>query len=118
MERFTERFTCRLADGTAEVEYTIDKHFQELLSADAEGRLLVLPCKVGDTVYAVERFCDGASRDCGSFVSCEECDDYRQEIVQRRIGTVLQAVSVTEQFNKTVFLTREEAEEKLREVTQ
>ena len=27
-----------------------DKHATELLDAEAEGRLLVLPCKVGDTV--------------------------------------------------------------------
>lgn len=30
------------------------KRALELLKADAEGRLLVLPCKVGDTVYEVQ----------------------------------------------------------------
>lgn len=31
-----------------------ERHVLELLQAEAEGRLIVLPCKVGDTVYISE----------------------------------------------------------------
>lgn len=83
---------------------------KEIAHAEAEGRLVILPCKVGDTVYALERFCDGNKGDCDSWVTCEECKDYQQEVSERRIGTLVQAVSVIEMLGETVFLTREEAE--------
>ena len=73
-----------------------------------------MPCKVGDTVYALERFCDGSTGDCDSWVKCEECEDYRQEVCECRIGTLAQAVSVIEMLGKTVFLTRAEADAALK----
>lgn len=82
--------------------------------AEEQGRLVILPCKVGDAVYALERFCDGSKGDCDSWVTCEECEDYQQEVSERRIGTLVQAVSVIEMLGKTVFLTREEAEAALK----
>ncbi len=40
-----------------------EKHIQELLEAEREERLVVLPCKLGSTVYTVEE----------DYFSCEEC---------------------------------------------
>ena len=82
--------------------------------AEEQGLLIRLPCNVGDKVYALERFCDGNIRDCYSWLKCEECEDYQQEVITRRIGTLLQAVSVIEMLGKTVFLTHEEAEAALK----
>ena len=82
--------------------------------AEEQGRLVILPCKVGDTVYALDRFCDGSKGDCDSWVACKECEDYQQEVSEYRIGTLAQAVSVIEMLGKTVFLTREEAEAALK----
>ena len=60
---------------------------KELAEADKEGRVVVLPCKVGDTVWIAGYI---------QMIRTTECD-----IPIRNFG-------------KTVFLTREEAEEALR----
>lgn len=83
-------------------------------NAEEQGLSVRLPCKVGDTVYVLERFCDGSIGDCDSWVKCEECEDYQQQVSERRIGTLAQAVSVIEMLGKTVFLNREEAEAALK----
>ena len=86
----------------------------ELLQADREGRVVVLPCKVGDTVFAR---LDNKSK----YV----CECKVKQIVVGNIGFVTFApigapereydVSVRG-FGKTVFLTREEAEKALQEM--
>ena len=64
---------------------------RELAEADKEGRVVVLPCKVGDTVYILRRTFDGAD-------VVGETELWWTDIPQ---------------LGKTVFLTREEAEEAL-----
>ena len=64
----------------------------ELAEAEKAGRVVVLPCKVGDTVYTLRRTF------CGADVVGE---------------TELWWTDIP-QLGKTVFLTREEAEEALR----
>lgn len=95
-----------------------EDRFTEIVNAEANGRLVVLPCKVGDTVYALERWCDGSIGDCDSRVSCEECDDYKQQINPRRIVSIDAAFAVIEMLGKTVFLTRAEAEAALKGETE
>ena len=63
----------------------------ELLTADSAGRLVVLPCKVGDTVYILRRTFDGAD-------VVGETELWWTDIPQ---------------LGKTVFLAREEAEKAL-----
>lgn len=84
----------------------------ELAKADKEGRLVVLPCKVGDTVYLIyqERVieCIAEFINMGVFsgnrvVTCTQTDRADQ------YGAVFEA------FGKTVFLTNEEAEQALKE---
>ena len=90
----------------------------ELAEADKDGRVVVLPCKVGDTVYTNNRVlgADNAMHD---------------EICTRRIkgysGNALNEVWLISngdycdlsifpsEFGKTVFLSREEAEKALAE---
>lgn len=62
-----------------------------LAEADKDGRLVVLPCKVGDTVYILRRTFDGAD-------VVGETELWWTDIPQ---------------LGKTVFLTREEAENAL-----
>ena len=94
-------------------DYSISR-MVELMKADKDGRVLILPCKVGDTVFAL---LDKKSK----YVS--ECEvkkiglgdnigfativpvGYRQEY-----GVSLRG------FGKTFFLTREEAEKALAEL--
>lgn len=81
------------------------RRFAELLTAERDGRLVVLPCKVGDKLY---RVFDGN-------ISEHEVQNMKYFARQRRLG-----IDMTPFFpdagrfiGKTVFLTREEAEKAL-----
>ena len=87
---------------------------RELAEADKDGRVVVLPCKVGDTVFAR---LDNKSK----YV----CECKVKQIVVGNIGFVTFApIGAPEReydvslrgFGKTVFLTREEAEKALQEM--
>lgn len=85
-EHFTGLEMAKLHSALMEL-----KKYQE---ADKDGRLVVLPCKVGDTVYILRRTF------CGADVVGE---------------TELWWTDIP-QIGKTVFLTREEAEKALEEI--
>ena len=135
MERLTERFgnhnnpkeicavwlknhnsvdaTNRLADyeDIADTVGGFDR-LQELAKADKNGRLVMLPCKVGDTLYEV--------------TGRKTISEYRVKAIRVELfcvfieweiekGFVWQSlVGITQdEIGKTVFLTREEAEKAL-----
>ena len=85
---------------------------RELAEADKDGRVVVLPCKVGDTVYEV------TSRKTKSEYRVKAirvelfCTFIEWDIVAGFVDKSLFGVSVDE-IGKTVFLTREEAEKAL-----
>ena len=81
-----------------------------LAEADKDGRLSVLPCKVGDTVWRIVR--DGEPH----ITRDEVRDMYFADDMTPCIELVGGRVTFTEKFGKTVFLTREEAEKALREM--
>ena len=80
---------------------------RELVEADKDGRLAVLPCKVGDTVYWVH----------GAVIT--ECKVYRVQKNRNGLYICLKSKKSHGAFRtdlsigKTVFLTREEAEKAL-----
>lgn len=88
---------------------------RELAQAEKTGRLVVLPCKVGDTVYRV-----GASickwRESNH---CDEyCDGWQYRDCWEGTRAVLEekfSLCDLESISKTVFLTREAAEAALKE---
>ena len=86
---FNETAILKLA---AQALSTTPDHLRELLQAEQTGRLVVLPCKVGDTVYQID-----AERVYESKVKwiIFDCDDIAFD--ERAIGG-------------SIFLTREEAE--------
>lgn len=77
-----------------------EERFSEIIKAEAEGRLIVLPCKVGDTVY--HRDCYGKIYE--ATVQSIVIDKSRTIFITSGIGFDETAVG------KTVFLTRAEAE--------
>mgnify|MGYP006920096399 FL=1 len=89
------------------------KRIVALMEADRAGRLVVLPCKVGDTVWAILG---------GKKYACKCIVEY-VNIGGRGLGTTIvlcEAEGLREQygvtvaaFGKTVFLTREEAKRAL-----
>ena len=110
-----ERFTRRSADGTAyatNVGYynTIEK-LAEYEDLEEQGLLLRLPCKVGDTVFWVTK-----SGVIERYVS--SMDLFRTNHVAIKLQPLgldgekypFSSVQFNEDFGKTIFLTKEEAE--------
>lgn len=100
---------------------SIDR-MNEIMQAEREGRLVILPCKVGDSYYLVERFCtEGGYYDEKKQVSlgtCEWCSeecDRENRVVEFRFNSAIGILMKERFFGKTVFLTREEAEKALEE---
>ena len=85
-------------------------HVQELLDAESEGRLIILPCKVGDTVYAVEPdLCDLRDKDtCDAY--CDgwdfSCPDFHSGSTIRQRHFQIEDLRC---FGETVFRSCEEA---------
>lgn len=94
-------------------EYDLDE-LRETIRAKRDGRCVVLPCKVGDTVYRV-----GASvckwRDIDK---CDEyCDGWQYRDCWEGTRAILEekfSFSDLESTGKTIFLTRETAEAALK----
>ena len=80
-------------------QLTLLKRIRELAEADKDGRMVVLPCKVGDTVWRIKR-------------TFETYPDKSKPYIEP------DAFLLQDVFNigKTVFLTREEAEKALAEM--
>ena len=89
---FNETAILKLA---AQALNTTPDHLRDLIKAEKNGRMVVLPCKVGDTVYQID-----AERVYESEVKwiIFDCDDIAFD--ERAIGG-------------SIFLTREEAEASL-----
>jgi hypothetical protein len=119
-----------------------DDRLSEIAQAERDGRLVVLPCKVGAEVFAtvdcvdVIKDCDDDYDGIGD-ITCpfedhcifEECDDSNQILAETHVsgwwcddsGTWqvfldhINAYLRVDDFGKTVFLTRAEAEAALKE---
>ena len=83
---------------------------RELAEADKDGHVVVLPCKVGDTVWRIVR--DGEPH----ITRDEVRDMYFADDMTPCVELVGGRVTFTEKFGKTVFLSREEAEKALQEM--
>ena len=84
------------------------KKLGELEDAEEDGRLVVLPCKVGDTVYLPNKYV-GIIITFNIVEFCMFKDEYA--IIDDSDNEYK-----IEDFGKTVFLTREEAEKALKEM--
>jgi hypothetical protein len=111
-------FVDRLAayEDIAELCGGFDR-LRELAEADKDGRVVVLPCKVGDTVWivgAVRKLYSAKVRTffCGhpSAVRGRDPDGHIHMIRTTECDIPMQ------EFGKTVFLSREEAEKALQEM--
>ena len=97
------------------------KEYEDL---EEQGRLIKLPCKVGDTVYCIyERYtkCSENEQEFDEYscqgCECLECDSHKELYVQSQKAYSLDwIVSNLKRFGKTVFLTKAEAEQKLKEM--
>ena len=91
----------------------IDK-LAEYETAEEEGRLVVLPCNVGDTVYLIDDIDCVFERE--SIVTEIEIDkDGVTIMIQDEIPICSSGYNLSD-FGEIVFLTREEAEKALKEI--
>lgn len=97
---------CRICEFNAYLKLGTIDHLRGLHQAEQDGRLVVLPCKVGDDVWFVRKFGKGQCIKRAK-VSCINID-FRGEVFvsARRISGGY--------IGKTVFLTRDEAEAALK----
>lgn len=83
-------------------DYDLDR-LRELVEADRDGRCVVLPCKIGDTLYRIQRFKRGKSwRKEAEYIRTVELNknNFWRVVFEGELG-------------ETVFLTREAAENAL-----
>ena len=89
----------------------IDKlaHYEDL---EEQGRLIELPCKIGEKVYDVNKTCEERN------LYCEDryCNKCKTGSFIYRVTESCFKLSQINDVNKTVFLTKEEAEAKLKEL--
>lgn len=105
--QFTEDAMINLVAQALGVEHS---HLRELAEADKDGRCVVLPCKVVDTVWRIIR--DGEP-----YITRDEVRDmYFADDMTPCVELVGGRVTFTEKFGKTVFLSRAEAERDLQEM--
>jgi len=76
-----------------------------VIEALRDSRIIVLPCKVGDTVYAIRPGCEVCP------FATEYCDDKETEFCGKNVVRGIPfKIRMLENMYKTVFLSREEAE--------
>ena len=115
-EDFEEIFRKKMTDTALE-------RLAEYEDLEEQGRLVKLPCKVGDMVYLVcsrysecsrykERFEEYSCQGCE-----DECDSHKEYYIHINHSVSIEwIVRNLNNFGKTVFLTKEEAEQKLKEL--
>ena len=95
---------CMVVGKQAEAVIKALSEYLELTKAKAEGRLVVLPCKVGDSIYRPEGLKYSV------FWTITNVTIYPDEIV---FTDDSDNIFTLDDIGKTVFLTREEAEKAL-----
>lgn len=98
------------------------EELKEYKQLEEQGLLLKLPCKIGDTVYVIDTIyeCDNDYMDCimefPDVYQCErgfKCEYEHEKLVVRPKSFDFKML---DNFNKTVFLIKEEAEKALKEM--
>lgn len=91
----------------------------ELTDAEKQGKLLALPCKIGDTIYQIKYKCTCTvghtylHSTCHSPIACTDCSAVK---IERWIRETTFSVDMLERIGKDFFVTREEAEEALKNI--
>lgn len=88
------------------------KEFNKYKDLDEQGKLLKLPCALGDTVYSIAGDCNGDVIDCRS-QNCEKCGDFYKFVEENKFDAYM-----LNEIGKTLFLTRQEAEQALQKMNE
>ena len=110
---FDLEITCRPSEAQKILKLAEKlKHYEDL---EEQGRLIELPCKIGDTVYVVEDWGyrkELKEREVG-VIALKGINDFSKEFWEDVYGGILGNFS---DIGKTVFLTKVEAEAALKEL--
>lgn len=119
MERLTYRGSETMTeDGLIIPSYSdysprrIIERLAEYEDAEEQGLLLRLPCKVGDTVFKLKQHNYCPVGICRKDISCSEC----RANTPFGIAEGKFMLKELKEIGKTVFLTKSEAEQKLKEM--
>nr|DAH39238.1 MAG TPA: hypothetical protein [Caudoviricetes sp.] len=134
MERLTVKWADKVYDTFDPVDVVDNEYskanYNKILTKlgdyedlEEQGRLIKLPCKVGDTVYCIfTRYtrCTFGNEEFDEY-SCQgceyECDSKKENYVQDMKAYSLDwIVTNLKNIGKTAFLTKSEAEAKLKEL--
>jgi hypothetical protein len=110
-------FVDRLAayEDIAELCGGFDR-LRELAEADKDGRVVVLPCKVGDTIYFARAHPILQYKVTGYEMGEASISQVRSKHVDKETGLTFNFTFRQSSIGKTVFLTHEEAEKALQEM--
>ena len=126
-ERLTDKnFRLGFDDNNKLPSYeAIYERLRKYENAEEEGRLVVLPCKVGDTVHEIRSDYTKCSV-CGDKFNEYERQGCEHECDSRKIYTIDEYTMYTledivrhircNNWGKTIFTTKEEAEKALKEM--
>ena len=89
---------------------------RELAEADKDGRVLILPCKVGDTIYFARANPILQYKVTGYEMGEASISQVRSKHVDKETGLTFNFTFRPSSIGKTVFLTHEEAEKALQEM--
>lgn len=90
------------------------EELKEYRRLEKEGLILKLPCKEGDTVYTIDSYIDCCNKECKlTKEECDECSNYKRFYSVKETKFQIQMIA---QLGRVLFLTKEEAEQKLREM--
>lgn len=111
-----DKLTGKYCRGVFEATACVEK-LAEYETAEEEGRLVVLPCKVGDTVWMVHQRLTSTVNNVISKMTVTELRGNRLNPIWFVIDGEYGRTSFhPSEIGKTVFLTREEAEKALKEM--
>ena len=99
------------ADDTSKAE-----RIRKLVAADDEGRVVVLPCKVGDTIYFARANPILQYKVTGYEMGEASISQVRSKHVDKETGLTFNFTFEPGSIGKTVFLSRKEAEKALQEM--
>ena len=99
------------ADDTSKAE-----RIRKLVAADDEGRVVVLPCKVGDTIYFARANPILRYKVTGYEMGKASISQVRSKHVDKETGLTFNFTFEPGSIGKTVFLSRKEAEKALQEI--
>lgn len=105
--------TCSMEEGYQcqhQCEGDVIERLTQYEELEDQGLLLRLPHSIGNKVYGIRKYSYCPSGICRKDISCSECRDRSPwEIYEKKF-----ALNDLKEIGKTVFLTREDADEKLK----